>query len=137
MAKEHPRYQSMEWPDWEFQEFPAMIYPTAPDPKKPYDERGRPLPGVIVQNQAEADEVLGIDRSAAEPQEGVEGNSAAPTPRTAVPTASPGVSRLPTAEDEKAELIAEAERLGIQQFDKRWSIARMQDCIDTFKAEVV
>lgn len=137
MAKQHPRYAEMDFGDWEFNEWPMMIYPNAPNPLKPYDERGRPLPGVIVQNQAEADEVLGIDRSAAEPLEGVEGNSATPAPRTAVPTASPGVSRLPTPEDEKAELIAEAERLGIQQFDRRWSIARMQDCIDTFKAEVV
>lgn len=132
MAKEHPRYENTEWPDWEFHEFPMMVYPGAADQKKPYDDRGRPLPGVIVNTAQEADEALGIDRS-----ERVEEAEAAPAPakpRGQVPTGSKGVSRMKTEDDERAELIAEAEVLGIQQFDRSWSIARMQDTIDTFKA---
>lgn len=142
MAKEHPRYALMSdsWPDWEFVEFPMMVYPGAADQKKPYGPNGRPLPGVIVNSPEEADEVLGIDRSApatAEEDAGREEPPVSPPPapaRKIVATTAKGVSRMETPEDQRAEMIAEAERLGIRQFDKSWSPARMQDTIDTFKA---
>jgi hypothetical protein len=108
-----------------------MVYPGAPDQKKPYDAHGKVLPGVIVNSAAEADEALGIDRS--EPE--TEAPAPVPKARTPVPTSANGTSRMPTAEDARTDLIAEAERLGIQQFDKTWSVARMQDTIDTFKTE--
>lgn len=130
MAKEHPRYQFTEWPDYEFHEFPMMVYPGADDPLKPYDAKGKVLPGVIVNNAAEADTALGIDRSE-EPEAG------APEPKPkagkAVPSASPGVSRMETEDDQHTALNEEAATLAIPKFDKSWSLARKQDAIDTFK----
>lgn len=141
MAKENPRYEHTVWPDWEYREFPMMVYPGAADPLVAEyitegPRKGQPIAGVIVKDAAEADEVLGIDRT--------DGAAAAPAPKPEapryspkkkiVPTDSPGVSRVSTVADEHAELDAEAERLGIPKFDKSWSPARKQDAIDTFKA---
>src|SRR4051812_22663121 len=110
MAREHPRDASMEWEEWAFKEFPMMIYPGAPDPKKPYDAKGKVLPGIIVNSPEEADAALGIDRSE-EP--------AAPAPKAAaarrlVPGPTKDTQRLSNDEDDRKELLEEAEALGVQ-----------------------
>lgn len=121
MAREHPRYADMEFPEYEWQEFPRMVYPGAPDQKKPYDKKGRPLKGVIVNDDAEMAAALGTVEDAPEPE--------------FVPAAG-GAERLKTAEDEKAELLEEAEVLGVQ-VDKRWGVAKIQDAIDAHKNDAV
>lgn len=121
MPKEHPRYTNFEWPDYEFREFPMMVYPGAPDQKKPYGRDGKPLKGVLVNDEAEYAQVMG------------DGGTAA-----TVETSASGVSRVRTEADQKAALVEEAETLGVT-FDKRWSVARIQDAIDAHRnqAEVV
>lgn len=52
------RYTDWEFPEYEFSEFPKMVYPGAEDPKKPYDSKGKPIPGVLVNNEAEEATVL-------------------------------------------------------------------------------
>lgn len=145
MAKEHPRYEGTEWGGWEFQEFPMMVYPGAPDPKKPYDKHGKPLPGVIVQNVEEAAAVMPKPEAEEAPAgaEALAPVAEAPAPVAEVPAApvatvetSPGVSRLETDEDVKVRLLAEAERLGVT-VDKRWGVGRLQDAIDSADAAVV
>lgn len=132
MAKrEHPRYENMEWPDWEFQEYPMMYYPGAKDQKKPYihapgsADHGKPLKGVIVNNDEELRSLIEGDRRAAAGEDsGVD----------MVATNVKGVSRVRTEADDKAELIEEAEALGVT-FDRRWGVAKLQDAIDAFRAE--
>lgn len=126
MAKEHPRYANADFPDYEYVEYPKMIYPGADDPRKPYDAKGRPLQGIIVQNEAEEREAMGLEAPEAEAP-------AARTPR-AVETGSPGTKRMLTPADEKAELLEQANTLGVK-VDKSWSLARIQDAIDTHQAE--
>jgi hypothetical protein len=96
-----------------------MVYPGAKDPSKPYDSRGKPLRGIQVANAEEERQALGL------------ADEDTPKP-TLVPTSAPGTSRVQTPEDEKAQLIQEAEVLGVT-IDKRWSVARIQDAIDTHK----
>lgn len=122
MAREHPRYADMEFPDYEFREYPKMVYPGAKDPAKPYDGKGRPLRGIQVANEEEERQALGLAD-----------DGDAPKP-TLVETSAPNTSRVQTPEDEKAQLVQEAEVLGVT-IDKRWSIARIQDAIDTHKAQ--
>lgn len=130
MAKQHPRYEGTDWPEWEFREFPMMVYPGAADQKKPYGDDGRPLAGVIVNTPEEADAALGIVREAPEPEV-----KAPAKPVEFVPAENTaGVQRVKTPEDEREELLAEAEQLGVV-VDKRWSVARIQDAIDTKKAD--
>ncbi len=127
--KEHPRYASMDFPDYEYQEFPRMIYPGAADQKKPYGKDGKPLKGIIVHNEDEERIALGLPTEP-DPEE-------APRARPVlVETGSPGISRLETPEDQKAALLQEADVLGLT-VDKRWSIARLQDAIDTHKQAAV
>lgn len=114
MAKEHPRYAETEWEAWEFREYPLMVYPGAKDQSRPYDERGKPLPGVIVHSAEEAKRALGGEVST-------------------VSTSSKGVSRIETDDDSRERVIAEARELGIK-FDKSWSVARIQDAIDSAKS---
>lgn len=114
MAKEHPRYAETEWEAWEFREYPMMVYPGAKDQARPYDERGRPLPGVLVQNADEARQAMGLEVST-------------------VATSSKGVARIETDDDSRERVIAEAKALGIK-FDKTWSVARIQDAIDSAKS---
>lgn len=132
MAKrEHPRYENMEWPDWEYQEYPLMYYPGAPDQKKPYinapgsADHGKPLKGVIVNNEEEHRQLIEGDRRAAGG-----GDSGV----VLAPTSAKGVSRVRTEADEKAELIEEAESLGVT-FDRRWGLAKLQEAIDAFRSE--
>ena len=136
MAKEHPRYASFEWPEYEYREYPRMIYPGAPDPLvaayyKTGKRKGKPIDGVIVNSDEELAAALGIDPPEPEP-------ASAPAPKRGAPkkvaTGSPGVSRLSNAADEREALIAEAEQLGVQ-IDKSWSDVRIQDAIDTHKRE--
>lgn len=139
MAKEHPRYADMDWPPWEFVEFPMMVYPGSADGGRtpdrnehhnPGDKRSKPFlqDGVIVNSEEERRQVLGID-------EAVPADPAFQASGRLVDGAG-GAKRLATEADERAELIAEAERLGVV-IDKRWSLARIQDAIDSHKAEVV
>lgn len=134
MAKEHPRYASVEWPEWEFREYPMMVYPlNREDPRKPTyvksgKRKGQPIAGVVVKDDAELAEVLGLE---------VEPAAAAPAAggrkRKLVP-GSGGAQRLENDDDELAALQVEATDLGVQ-FDRSWSLARLQDAIDTKKAE--
>jgi hypothetical protein len=127
MAKrEHPRYENMEWPDWEFQEYPMMYYPGAPNQKKPYIhapgsvDHGKPLKGVIVNNDEELKSLIEADRRAAAGEEsGIELTA----------TSAKGVSRVRTEADVKAELIEHCEAAGVT-FDRRWGIAKLQEAID-------
>lgn len=115
MPREHPRYSAMaeSWPDYEYREYPLMVYPGAKDQAKPYDAKGRPLKGIVVNNDEERDEALG----ATAPETVQEG----------------GVTRLKTEADDHAELLAQAEVMGVK-VDKRWGVARLQDAIDTHRA---
>lgn len=119
MAKTHPRYAQMEFPEWEFEEFPMMLYPGAKDPRKPeYHAEGKRkgslvYPGVIVQDEEEAKALLAGTVTAV--------------------TDTRGAMRLETHEDRMSDLHAEASRLGIT-FDKRWSETRLQAAIDDAKA---
>lgn len=111
-SREHPRYANFDWPDYEFREYPMMVYPGATDQKKPYGPDGKPLKGVIVNSAEEAAEALMGDEAPA-----------------LVPTDSPGTSRLETEEDRKLSAIAQAEALGVQ-VDKRWGLAKIEAAID-------
>lgn len=119
MPKDHPRYAAMEFPDYEYREYPLMVYPGAADQAKPYGKNGKPLAGIVVNNEAEYREALGLDA-----------DKGATAPET---VEDKGVTRLKTPEDERADLLAEAETAGVQ-VDKRWSAARIQDAIDTHRA---
>lgn len=135
--REHPRYENTEWPDYEYREYPKIVYPGAKDQSKPYGANGKPLRGIQVNSEEEEREALGLE------DDGAEAETAAPTTArkngaqrggATVSTSARGVERLRTEEDEKNDLIEEAETLGIQ-FDRSWSPARLQDAIDTHKAE--
>jgi len=114
--KEHPRYALTQWPEYEFHEFPMMVYPGAADPRVPEysEEDGRKLkfPGVTVANQEELDKLLGGGAETIRDGDKV---------------------RVKSEDDERAELLQEAEHLGVS-VDKVWSTARIQDAIDTKKA---
>lgn len=133
MAKrEHPRYEHTEWPDYEFHEFPMMVYPGSNDGGKTPDPDPR-RPGtflqqaVCVNSEEERRAVLDI----ADP---VPPEAPAPASTTLVDNGA-GTKRLQTEEDQRAELIQQAETLGVQ-IDKRWAVARIQDAIDAHRAKV-
>ena len=111
MAKEHPRYALTEWPEYEFQEFPMMVYPGSADPMKPEYVPEKPgtlkYPGVTVENQDELDKILGGAKVMKDGDR----------------------LRAVSEEDERAELLQQAQHLGVS-VDKRWSTARIQDAID-------
>lgn len=137
MAKrEHPRYENTEWPDYEFREYPKLVYPGAPDQSKPYGANGKPLKGIQVNNPEEEREALGLDA----PEGGEEADpkerrvSTSTRAGKTMQTSAKGVDRLRNEADEKEEMIAEAEALGVQ-IDKSWSPARIADAIETHKAD--
>lgn len=138
--REHPRYENTEWPEYEFREYPMMVYPGAEDPSRPYNTkgktRGKPLRGVIVNNDAERRAALElVDEDEAEDTGAT--RKALPTRGgKTMPTGSKGVDRMRTSDDEKEEILQEADILGIK-VDKSWSVARIQDAIDTYKNTVV
>lgn len=123
--KEHPLYENAEWPDYEFREFPMMVYPGARSPKNPeYFSEDDELPrgkhvgdlkfvGVIVQNDEELDRVLGGAKTVTEA----------------------GVTRVRTEEDDRQALIVKASQMGIQ-VDRRWGVSRLQTAIDEASAVV-
>lgn len=137
--REHPRYENAEFPDYEFREYPMMVYPDAEDPKKPYLTKGKlqgkPLPGIIVNNEEERRIALGL--SAEEQEETGATRKALPTRggRT-MPTSAKGVDRLRTDDDDKEDLLQQAENLGLK-VDKSWSVGRIQDAIDSHNNAVV
>lgn len=113
--KEHPRYANFEFPDYEFHEYPMMVYPGAPDQKKPYHpDTGKRLKGVVVANEEEMRRVLG------DPDD---------TAGARVAAGSPDTQRLESPEDLKEKAIRQAERLGVK-IDKRWNIERIEAAID-------
>lgn len=137
--REHPRYENTEWADYEFREYPMMVYPGAVDPLKPYKtsgkEKGKPLGGILVHNDDERRAALGLE--ADEPEETGATRKAIPTRGgKTMPTSAKGVDRLRTDDDEKDDLLREAENLGVK-VDRTWSVARIQDALDTHKSTVV
>lgn len=110
--REHPRYENMEWPDWEFREYPMMVYPGAKDIRVPeYHKDGKLAgklvhPGVIVQHDGELEKVLAGEIELNESGTG-----------------------LITDEDVRGGLIQELTRLGVQ-FDRRWGIEKLQNALD-------
>lgn len=119
MAREHPRYANMEFPDYEYREFPMMVYPGAPDQKKPYGKNGRPLRGVIVNDEAEYAKVMTAE-AGAKP--------------VLVSTGAAGVERVQSAEDERLAALKNARELGIPNVDGRWSLARIESAVDAYTA---
>lgn len=108
-AKEHPRYQLTDWPDWEFVEFPMMVYPHPgnPDIRKPVYNPERPgqllSPGVTVNSEEELVALL----------EGAE-------------TVKDGdKTRLLTEEDKRQALILKADQTGVK-VDKTWSLDKLE-----------
>lgn len=137
--REHPRYENTEWPDYEFREYPMMVYPGADDPLKPYKasgrEKGKPLAGILVNNDEERRIALGLDEEEAEDTGAT--RKAVPTRGgKTMPTSVKGVDRLRTDDDDKGDLLQEAENLGVK-VDRTWSVARIQDALDTHKNTVV
>lgn len=130
--REHPRYENTEWDEYEYREFPMMIYPGSKDGGKTPDPNPR-LPGqflqkaVTVANEAERRAVLDLAPE--------ETDTPAPKKPRLIEGATKGSSRLETPEDERLALLQVAETKGIK-VDKTWSIARIQDAIDTFDADV-
>lgn len=122
MAKTHPRYENADFGEWSFNEFPLMLYPGAPDPTKPvYETEGKnrgklKFAGVIAEDEDEAKRII-AGAQTVKPDDG-------------------GPARLETAEDALEAKQREATDMGVQ-FDKRWSLARLQDAIDTKRAEAV
>lgn len=119
MAREHPRYANFEWPEYEFREFPLMIYPGSADGGKtpdPLMRKGHRVPGKFVQDgvvvNSPEEMKLALESEDLETVE--EG----------------GVTRIKTPEDERQELLGRAETAGVK-VDKRWSATRIQDAIDS------
>jgi hypothetical protein len=138
MAKrEHPRYENTEWPDYEFREYPKMVYPGATDPTKPYGPNGKPLKGILVHNAEEEAVALGLE------DDGEESTPASGA--TATKEGAPGAARRwPPRPRRGAHAHARGREgrghrrgrdPGRHQFDKAWSLARILDAIDTYKAE--
>lgn len=134
--KEHPRYENTIWEDYEFREFPMMIYPGSKDGGKTPD-RDPTKPGkflqtpVTVANQAEFEAVMGLATTEAEAPKPAA--AAAPAKAAKLVPASGGTQRLETEEDQRAELLEQAKVRGLQ-VDATWSVARIQDAIDTHDA---
>ena len=126
--KEHPRYENTIWEDYEFREFPMMVYPGSSDGGKTPD-RDETKPGKVA-NIAEFEAVMGLEAKEEAPAK----PAAKPTAKAPqlVPGAG-GAQRLKTEEDERAELLEQAGVKGVQ-VDATWSIARIQDAIDTHDA---
>lgn len=57
MAKQQPHdyYPGMEFPDYEYREFPKMVHPHGVGAK---DAAGKLIPGIVVNDQAEEDAVM-------------------------------------------------------------------------------
>lgn len=123
-------YDKMEFPQYEFREFPVAIplVDGVPcfDPevlKAPYDRRlkpPQPYPVVRVYSQAELDEL--------------KGGSAKLVPENPDAVSSP--KRVETEDDVRAQLYVEAEQAGAT-IDRRWSVAKIQRAIAEARDPVV
>lgn len=132
MAKrEHPRYENTEWEDYEFREYPMMVYVdrrTKKVLKVPTDhpnwDPGNPKSKRWVEDEVtvNSDEELKALRAT------VEGGGELST------VTAGGATRMTNPEDARQALIAEAEVLGVQ-VDKRWGADKLQAAIDAFKEE--
>ena len=120
--QEHPRYASMEFPEWEYIEFPMMVYPGSKDGGKTPD-RIPSKPGKFLQDPVTVNNEDELRAALA-------GGD------TLVKDDTTSAMRVKTPEDERLELVAEVERLGIQ-YDKRWGTARLQAALDEHNAEPV
>ncbi len=132
MAREHPRYASTDWPEWEFIEFPKMVYPGSKDGgKTPDRDPKRPgvllQAGVIVNDEAELRVALELAPAEAE-------DAAPAKPRLVEATG--GAQRLATPDDDIKALRQQCDELGVT-YDKKWGAGRLQDAIDTHNAPVV
>lgn len=115
----HTFYDDMVFPEYDFREFP-MAVPVVDgevqlDEKgkfAPYDARRKAHPVVLVNNQAELDELLA--------------GTAETVPVN--PNAVESAERVRTEEDERDELIVRADQLGVK-VDKRWSTDRIERAI--------
>lgn len=107
-------YDHMEFPPYEFNEFP-MAVPVVDGvvQKTPYDAKRKAHPVVIVNSEEEL-EALMQDQA-----------DLVPVNPDAVVTAQ----RVKTEDDERDELYLRAEQLGVK-VDKRWSIERIQKALD-------
>lgn len=123
----------MEWPDYEFLEFPMMVYVDTKAQKvlqKPTDhprwDPGNPRSKrwvqdeVIVHSEQELKELKATVETGGELKTVVSGPGVAP--------------RLATAEDERQALLQEADVLGVQ-VDKRWGADKLKAAIGAFKEE--
>lgn len=114
MRREHPLYEFTDWPEYEFREYPMMVYPGSEDNGKTpdRDDRGRPVQkGVIVNSDEELRAVLSADAKTI--PIGPEKNAP---------------ERVETPDDAKAAILEEAKKLGVE-VDARWSIARIEQAI--------
>lgn len=101
MAKEHPRYANMEWPEPEFQDYPRMVYPAGVDVSVqatkvlPLRPGAKPIlnQGVLVHNAEEERLVM-------------------------------AGGTIIRETDEKADLLKRAELLGLR-VDKRWGAEKI------------
>lgn len=107
-------YDTMEFPAYEFREFP-MAVPVVDGvvQKTPYDAKRKAHPVVIVHSEEELDALLANEAELV------------PVNADAVVTAQ----RLKTEDDERDALYVRAEQLGVK-VDKRWSIERIQKAIE-------
>lgn len=130
----HPLYSGHTFREYEFQEYPRMVYPGAENPKKPYSTEagkgyGKPLPGVIVNDEEEESRALKLSQhfdAKHRPGNLERGGET-------VQTMAKGVHRLVSEEDRRASLIQEADNLGVQ-IDKRWKADRIEAAIEAHKS---
>jgi hypothetical protein len=133
--REHPRYENTEWDEYEFREYPMMLYPGSNDGgKTPTVTRGcrgsscRRAPWSAQRGRAPR---------GAGPGPGGGQQEAWRRSRVLIDAPPRGASGVkPPDADERLELLERAEVKGIK-VDKTWSIARIQDAIDTFKANPI
>ncbi len=114
-------FDQMVFPDYEYREFPMLVYPGSkdggktpdPDPKRPgkYVQEG-----VQVESQAELDELSGpevtlVPINADAPESGM---------------------RLENEDDLRKALYIQADQAGVA-YDKRWSVKRIEDALRASK----
>ncbi|MCH9838720.1 hypothetical protein K0U83_23855 [bacterium] len=106
----HPLYPKIEFPTWQFREFPMAVPMKNGKPSldTPYDAKGKALPVVVVNTQEEYDDLVGGAEVVAEE------------------------SRLMTEDDERKTLYQDAENCGAV-IDKRWTVERIRKAIADHK----
>lgn len=113
-------YDNMEFPDYEFREFP-MTVPVVDGKvqKTPYDANHKAHPVVVVNDQSELDDLMG--------------------PGAVMVEVAAGSARLQNEDDIRAALYIQADQAGVT-IDKRWTVARIEETLRAAaqsKADVV